>query len=431
MKRPSLVFLLLAGWLALQPAQAQVAYEGMPTGFTNDGAPYLGSPDAPVVLEEWSDYLCPFCARHFRQTWPKLLDDYVRPGKLRVVFRDLPLAGLHPTAARGHVAARCAGAQGIRQYWAMHDALFSRQGEWNRLPEPEPFLMNLAGSLGLDTKAFESCMADPQVASSVARSAAGGQAAGFNGTPSFRFLAGEDSQPHELSGALPFERFAAVAEALIAGKEPPAEPKPEPPELPLWAKPEGFAPDPARPGYNLAGDAFKGNPEAGLVVIEFSDFQCPACQRHAREAQPAIDAALVEPGKVLWVSKHLPLKMHPQAPIAAAAAECAGDQSQYWKMHDALFEDIGRWGNDDAEAALVGIAGQIGLDEAGFRDCLDSRRAMERVLADLYDAQDIVRTTPSFVLVQDGRGSLMQPLPAEQFVKLLQERLSRAKTPAE
>jgi len=166
-------------------------------------------------------------------------------------------------------------------------------------------------------------------------------------------------------------------------------------------------------------------------VIEFSDFQCPACQRHAREVQPVIDAALVEPGKLLWISKHLPLKMHPQAPIAAAAAECAGDQHRYWEMHDALFEDIGRWANDDAEAALVDIARHVGLDEADFRACLDSRHAMERVLADLYDAQDIVRTTPSFVLVQDGRGTLMQPLPAEQFVKLLQERLSRKKTPSE
>src|SRR5262245_41250697 len=96
-------------------------YEGVPAGYTHSGPPYRGSPDAPVVLEEWSDYQCPFCARHFRQTLPDLLNDEVRAGRVRIEFHDFPLDGLHPRAAFGHIAARCAGEQGAPAYWAMHD----------------------------------------------------------------------------------------------------------------------------------------------------------------------------------------------------------------------------------------------------------------------------------------------------------------------
>ena len=92
--------LLLAGvFLWAGPLQAAEApgkvvetYEEMPAGFTADGHPYLGKADAPVVLEEWSDYLCPFCGRHFRQTLPALKEKYVRSGQVKLVFRAMPIA---------------------------------------------------------------------------------------------------------------------------------------------------------------------------------------------------------------------------------------------------------------------------------------------------------------------------------------------------
>jgi protein-disulfide isomerase len=311
-------------------------HDGMPVGFTDAGHPYIGAADAPVTLEEWSDYLCPFCGRHFRQTLPSLLDDYVRDGRLKLVFRDLPLEGLHPTASFGHIAASCVGEQGAVAYWAMHDALFARQGEWNRLPDPSAFLAGVAEELGADMQEYAACIADGRVAQLVADSVEEGRGLGYNGTPSFRFSSTAGEEKYDMSGAHPLERFARYADALVAGVEPPEEPKPEPPELPLWAKPEGLAPDPERPGFTMAGDAYKGNPDALLVVVEFNDFQCPACQTHAAEAQPAIDQELVDTGKLLWVDKHLPLRVHEHALVAAVAAECAGDQQQYWQMHKLL-----------------------------------------------------------------------------------------------
>lgn len=431
-----LVLGLIAGalaWTAAPSAQAArpTLYEGLEMGFTAEGHPYVGSAAAPLVLEEWSDYLCPFCRRHFERTVPELIGRYVRPGQMRIVFRDFPIAALHPTAEWGHAAARCAGEQSPEAYWALHDALFARQPQWSGLAEPREFLVELARGLELDSERLATCLADSAALERIGESVAEGQGHGVSGTPGFRFISAGADTAHAIAGAQPIERFAAVAEALLAGNAPPEEPKPPPPELPFWAKPEGLAPDPRRPGYTVAGDAFKGNPAAPVVVVEFSDFQCPACRRHVLEVQPEIDARLVNTGRVRWVNKHLPLKSHPQAAIAAAAAECAGEQGLYWPMHDLLFEAVKDWAVEDAEAGLVALAPRAGLQDRAFRRCLAGRHALERVLADLYDAQGVVERVPRFVILSGGNsGSLTGPLATSQFIDLLRDELERLESRA-
>ena len=84
----------------LAQGSAQATYQGTPVGFTDEGYPYRGDPDAPVTLTEYSDYLCPFCARHFGQTVPTLIERYVQTGQVQYVFRDMPLVSLHPTAPK-------------------------------------------------------------------------------------------------------------------------------------------------------------------------------------------------------------------------------------------------------------------------------------------------------------------------------------------
>ena len=88
-------------------------------------APALGRPDAPVTLVEFSDYQCPFCGRFFSATLSTLKRDYIDTGKVRYVFRDYPLAQIHPQARKAAEAAHCAGDQG--KYWEMHDRLFRNQ----------------------------------------------------------------------------------------------------------------------------------------------------------------------------------------------------------------------------------------------------------------------------------------------------------------
>jgi protein-disulfide isomerase len=407
-----------------QAAETQPAtHDGMPVGFTEAGYPYIGNPDAPVTLEEWSDYLCPYCGRHFRQTYPQLADQYVRSGQLKVVFRDLPLASLHPTAALGHVAANCIGEQDAAAYWTMHDALFARQGEWSRQPDPSDFLAGLAEEVGADMQAYAACVEEGNQAAKVAASVEEGRGRGYHGTPSFRFSSTGSDQSYALSGAHPMARFVRYADPLIAGEAPPEDPKPEPPELPLWAKAEGLAPDPERPGFNLAGDAYKGNPNAKIVVVEFNDFQCPACQKHALEAQPVIDQELIDTGKVLWVDKQFPLRVHPYAAVAAAAVECAGDQHRYWQMHKQLHAESAQWANEQVDAELIALAEKLDLDVDEFRECFEGRSGLERVLSDLYDAQGAITKAPTFVILHDGRGATTGPLPGDQFVKLLNGRL--------
>lgn len=416
-------------WLALfacaEPASG-AATVGM--GFTADGYPQLGAASAPIVLEEWSDYACPYCALHFRQISSALIETYVREGKVRIVFRDFPLVSLHPTSPIAHTAARCVGEQGADKYWAMHDALFTHQQEWVRLPDPSSQLARLAAGVGADQVAYETCLAAGRTSANVSKSLAEGESNGIGSTPSFRFSGPNDTR-HAMSGAQPLARFETVIEALLDGRSPPDEPKPSPPELPYWASPAGLAPDPQWPGTNLAGDAFKGSPEAPVAVVEFTDFQCPACAKHAKEVQPKIDAEFIRTGKVLWIRKHLPLRSHAQAAQAAVAAECAGEQGRFWEMGDRLYETVDEWATQAVEQELPRIAEGLGLDFEKFRRCFDGRKSLERVLADLYDAQGTIERTPTFVILKDGKtGSTAGPMPIEQFRQLLQPREGESKS---
>lgn len=405
-------------------------YQDVPVGFTEEGDPFRGDPNAPITFIEYSDYLCPFCGRYFNQTLPTLIDRYALTGQARFVFRDFPLVGLHPTAPIGHVSSLCVAEQGPALFWAMHDELFRTQQQWGALPDPTDFVATLAESIGADMAAYATCIATGDKQAEVDASVAAASALGFNGTPSFQFVVNETGAVHDLVGAYPVDEFSRWLDALVAGEDPPVdeEVEAEPAELPFWASAQGLVPNPDRPGFTLAGDPYKGNPDAKLVVVEFSDFQCPSCQRHALETQPAVDKRFVETGEVLWVFKPLPLREHANAPAAAVAAECAAEQGQFWEMHHLLFENLEQWSaTDNPDLILVNSAEQLGLDVSRFTACLNSRRALERVLDDMYDAQGSVATTPTFVFLYGGRGHLSRgALPVDEFLSRLQDQLDQA-----
>lgn len=404
------------------------SYQNMPVGFTAEGFPYLGDPEAAVTLEEYSDFLCPFCGRHFDQTIPTLIEQYIAQGKVHYVFHDMPLVSLHPTAPRGHLAARCAAEQSPALFWAMHDDLFKRQNEWNRLPDPTDFLAGVAQTIGLDMTAYETCFTSGRYEAAIEESVAIGRDLDFNGTPSFQFIQHENDKTYSLVGAYPVETFEQWLDALIAGEAPPEEEEPEPPELPFWANSEGLAPDPDRPGFTLAGDPFKGNPEAKLVVVEFTDFQCDSCRRHTLETQPAVDEQFVATGKIMWVFKPFLLRTHTHAPAATVAAECAADQGQFWEMHDLLFETMEQWSRADVpDADLLALAEQLNMNMDVFQTCFNSRQALERVLFDVLDAQSVVDQTPTFIFLFGGRGNRASGVvSADQFIRRLESMLEQA-----
>ena len=111
-----------------------------------------------------------------------------------------------------------------------------------------------------------------------------------------------------------------------------------------------------------------GKPDAPVTLVEFSDYQCPFCGRFFSQTFAALKTQYIDTGKVRYVFRDFPLdQIHPQARKAAEAAHCAGEQSKYWEMHDALFNNQRALKLDD----LKGYARQLGLDISAFGGCLD------------------------------------------------------------
>ena len=180
---------------------------------TVDGDTVKGARDARLVLIEFTDYQCPFCARHFRDTAPQIQKEYVDTGRLRHVSREYPLETIHPQAFKASEAALCAGDQG--RYWEMHDVLFANQ----RALAPAQ-LAGHAATLGLDVARFTQCLESGTKASKVRRDLADGGKAGVAGTPAF-FLGVADGDTVKvvrvLKGAQGFAAFKEAIDGALAG----------------------------------------------------------------------------------------------------------------------------------------------------------------------------------------------------------------------
>lgn len=157
----------------------------------------------------------------------------------------------------------------------------------------------------------------------------------------------------------------------------------------------------------MAQGVSSGNPDARVTIMEFGDYQCPACQNFFRQAKPILDVSYIQPGRVQFVFYDFPLEAtHPNAFLAARAARCAGDQDRYWEYHDRLFQDQLSWSlKADPVGDLVGYAEDLGLVRATFRACLRSDRHADVVSANQVMALQLgVQTTPTVMLdAGDGR----------------------------
>jgi protein-disulfide isomerase len=175
------------------------------------GAAVLGPDSAPVTIVEFTDYQCPFCARHARSTLPSLISEFVNRGTVRYVVRDLPLE-MHPLATPSAKAARCASGQGAKRYWQYHDALFDAQPHL-----AESTFVGIARKLGLDLPRFEACLGSPDIAARVERDAAGAAKAGLTATPSFVIgrAAGGTVTGVVVRGAYPLAHFREAIEGTL------------------------------------------------------------------------------------------------------------------------------------------------------------------------------------------------------------------------
>lgn len=147
-------------------------------------------------------------------------------------------------------------------------------------------------------------------------------------------------------------------------------------------------------------EAVLGDPDAPLTIVEYSDFQCGFCGRAAREIVPRMESEFIDDGRARLVFKHYPV-LGQESIWAAEAAECAGDQDQFWEYHDKLFANqAGAFSQSD----LKRFAEDLGLDTTAFNECLDSRKYEAKVSNDCAAGyrDDDVAGTPMF-LVGDTR----------------------------
>ncbi len=155
---------------------------------------------------------------------------------------------------------------------------------------------------------------------------------------------------------------------------------------------------------NISGERYAtlGDPNAPITVVEFSDYGCPFCERYVSATYPQIKADFIDTGKVFYVFKDFPIvELHPQAKLAAVAAECAGDQGKYWDMHGLLFANQKTWDTDATGAlkAFRGYAKQLALDSTTFSVCVAEQQHLDEIEADIALGQRLGTTgTPTFVI---------------------------------
>jgi protein-disulfide isomerase len=183
---------------------------------TGNAKNQVGKDNAKVTMVEYSDFQCPFCERHYTQTYKALYEKYVKEGKMRIIFRDLPLE-FHSFAKTAALAARCGGEQG--KYAEMHDKLFDTQSEWaavgpdNKLVKTEAEVVEMykgyAAGVGVNASKFNSCMDEKKFAKDIDEDLKMASELGASATPTF-FVEGD-----RIVGAQPLSVFEAKIEEKL------------------------------------------------------------------------------------------------------------------------------------------------------------------------------------------------------------------------
>ena len=387
--------------------------------------PSKGPKDALVTIVEFSEFQCPFCARVL-PTMKQIQETY--GDKVRIVWRNNPLA-FHNNAAPAAAVAMEAFAQGgDDKFWEVHDVLFANQKALDRAD-----LEKYAEEAGLDVAKVKKALDDGTHAKAITADQSIASQFGARGTPYF-FVNGR-----QLRGAQPFASFKGViddeiakAEGLISkgvkkeqlyatitqdGKTKAAAPEADKP-----AERAG-QPDPkAVYKVPLKGDEPQKGPDDALVtIVEFSDFECPFCGR----VEPTLEQVREKYGKdvrVVWMNNPLPFHKNAK-PAATAALEAQaqkGDKA-FWAMHEKMFanqkaltaDNLEKWGK---ELGLNASKLKKALADDKYSKTIQEQQALATRLG--------ARGTPAFFI--NGR-NLRGAQPLAAFTALVDEELAKAK----
>jgi protein-disulfide isomerase len=173
----------------------------------------VGAADAPITIEMWEDFQCPACGVFSRSTEPRLIEEYVVPGHVRLVYRDMAFVG--PESLDAAVGARAAqqllGADG---FWRFHDLLFHNQDGENEGAFARVVLADMAVSMGIDRAAFLAALDDPELIAAVEAETRAGAQAGVSSTPTL------DINGQRAVGSPPYATLAEYLDGLLAGTAP-------------------------------------------------------------------------------------------------------------------------------------------------------------------------------------------------------------------
>jgi protein-disulfide isomerase len=340
---------LLAGPAACQAAQSPSA--AAPGGM----APVRGSATASVVLLVFSDLSCTTCGG-LEPALKAIRDEF--PNDVQIHFKHNP-APDDAKARLAHEAAVEAGRQG--KFWEMHDLLAANPGKLEA-----DHLAGYAKTLGLDGAAFAEALRARTHRAVVERDLLEAKALGAAG-PLTLFINGRRG-----NGVPPGPVLSNLIRNLIAGGD-------------------GSGPAPVTAGtLDLSGAPIRGDANAPVTIVEFSDFQCGFCFRVNPTLMQLLDRYK---GKVRVIFKHSPIEGHTAAPLAHRAAFAAQQQGKFWEMHDRIFANQRAMERE----ALLAHATALGLDIARFTADLDSPRAQAVLDRDQAEAAKVgVDGTPTF-----------------------------------
>ena len=169
-----------------------------------------------------------------------------------------------------------------------------------------------------------------------------------------------------------------------------------------------------------------GDPNAPVQILEFADFQCPACERFATITGPDVRKRIVDAGLASYRFYDFPLAIHRNAFNASLAAACANDQGKFWEYHDRLFLGQPEWSDErNPKGTYAGYARELGLDVARWEQCYESREHERTIIANRAEGERRqINQTPTFVI---GNRVVPGAISYDQFRALVDTALAEAR----
>ena len=348
-----------------------------------------GPDQAAITIIIYSDFSCVPCSRG-----AKVLEEVMEayPDEIRVTFKHFPsLSRLGAVLAHQGVIA--AAEQGM--FWPMHDRLMAHQGSITK-----KILIHYAKELKLKTRAFKTHLNDDRLKEEILAEMAEAKGFGVTTAPTF-FINGR-----KLVGGRSLQDFKRIIDIELGLSQ----------EVDPAQGRRGMTSFVDMDSIRLDSSPWKGEQNAPITIVEYSDFQCPYCAKVVSTFNQLIEN---NPGKIKWVFKHYPLPTHPDSPLAHVASLAAAEQGKFWEMHDLIFKNQRKVKREH----LMNYAWQLKLDTNQFQQDLHSGRLTEVIEADIQEAIRVgARATPTFLI--NGR-LVIGALPLQTFQMILDEELRR------